>query len=614
MGKILYFRLSTFVLCAIVALSNLAVPTSAQVNVTTWHNDNLRTGQNINETILTPSNLSTSNFGQLCSLDLDGQVYAQPLIMTNVTIQGTTYPSVAYVVTQNNTLYAINGTPQAGSTTCTQIASLSLTPPGQYPTDCHYVGGGGCGTVSPVVGILATPAIRTVSTNLGSTGTIVRTLYAVTETQDTPIGQPPSQWFHYLHAVDLNQLVEVTAPVRIFPPGFSNGQASTWSFKHLQRPGLLYAGNYVYIAFSMMDGNAPLPNGSVFRYSAANLAAQPLYFPTTPGSAQVGGGVWAGGAGLAYGPDESGKNYLYFTTGNGLWDGNTSWGDSFVKLDPSTLTVPSGGYFTPADQSYRNCLDPYSDQDFGSSGVMLTPSTSYWPYLALTGDKEGGFWAIDRLNPGQFTQGQCTSDCNACSSQNQDASNQNLQTIWFANKRIHNTPAYWNNYVYVAPANSTLAQYALCNNFGSGKPFCNSASSREPGPANSSPTGYGLTPSISASSDSENGILWAIRGDGNPLSTNPGQLYAYDATTLATLYLSSGTGSPCPQVDAINPAAKFSVPTVANGYVYLGTMSANTTQDNTGLGTFYIFGLNRQCELEQKIVKGGLHAVEHTAN
>lgn len=571
------------------------------VNVTTWHNDNLRTGQNLNETTLTPASLGT--FGQRCSYEVDGQVYAQPLVVTGATILGTYYPSAVLVVTQADTLYAFSGAPPEGGKQCTLIGSMSLIPSGQYPTDCHYLGAGNgvaCeNTIGPYVGILSTPVVGPLIPNkLHSQWP----LYVVTETQNVPPGNstPPTVWYHHLHAVGIQSLSEITAPVQIAPPGLSASAASTWSRAHIQRPALLLAPNdYIYIAFSMMDGNHPFPNGAVFGYNPANPHAPSLYFPTTPDNMLVGGGVWQGGAGLAYGPDESGASYIYFNTGNGDWDGVTKWGDSFLKLDPATLTVPSQGYFTPADQSFRNCKNPFTDVDFGSGGVLLTPASSYWPYLAVTGEKEGGIWGIDRLNPGHFNRGACSPGCSRCAPEDQDQSNLNVQTFWLnqgLGPAIHDTPAYWNNNLYLAPAGGLLGQLQICNNYPAGKPFCNRTIIHATDPSGKVVRfDHGATPSVSASSATTNGIVWAVKGQGGPKSTTPGILYAFDATTLAGLYASSGSGSSCPQVDKIAPSIKFAAPTIANGNVYLGTEALDDGV-NKGAGTFYIFGLNRDCE------------------
>jgi hypothetical protein len=589
-----------YVSCAIVfgflACSSMYAQNNS-VNVVTWHNDNLRTGQNTAETVLTNTNLRTGNFGELCSANLNGQVYAQPLVLSNVTFNGTQYASLVYVVTHMNMLYVINGTPPASGLPCTVVASLSLNPPNQYPTDCTYIELSNCMTIWPVVGILGTPVIQMVPNSNG-------TLYLVTETQNTPVGTMPTNWYHYLHAVNLDQLVELTPPIPVFPPipATNPTQASYWSRHHIQRPGLLLAGNYLYIAFSMMDGNLPLPNGSVFGYDVTNLSAPPLYFPLTPDNALKGGGIWQGGSGLAYGPDETGTNYIYFNTGNGVYDGSKNWSDSFIKLNPVVPFAPAAS-FTPADQAYRACTSPiYTDIDFGSGGVMLTPSSSNWQFMAVSGDKEGGIWVMDRQSPGGFNLGECPSGCNACSTSLQLNSNLNLETVWLgkgSGPAIHNTPAYWNNYVYISPVNSPISQYQVCNNSPTGPPLCGNPVNAT-GPFGATIiTRYGTTPSVSASSDSTSGILWVLEGVGSARSTQPGHLYAFDATTMTSLYANTGGGSPCPQVDAIAPAIKYSVPTIANGYVYLSTQAVQNGV-NTGGGTFYIFGLNRQCTAAAK--------------
>src|SRR5690348_4892287 len=79
----------------------------ANTAVSTFKNSTFHTGSNQNETILTPSNVNASQFGKLVSYPVDGQVYAQPLYMPGLTINGTTH-NVVFVATENNTLYAFD--------------------------------------------------------------------------------------------------------------------------------------------------------------------------------------------------------------------------------------------------------------------------------------------------------------------------------------------------------------------------------------------------------------------------------------------------------------------------------------------------------------------------
>jgi hypothetical protein len=624
--RIMRYRVYTsgiFVLAFVAILLVLLTPAHAQlgasISVLTWHNDAGRTGQNLSETTLLYNNLSASNFGQICSLPLDGQVYAQPLIVTNVTIGTTTYDSVAYVVTQNDTLYAIDADQRDGGSFCTTLngpivsgihQDTSLLN-GQYPVDCNYVGGRAAScqnTVGPIFGILGTPVINI----NGSTGTI----YLVTETESCPVGcMPPNiSWYHHLHAVDIQTFSDTS--VLVAPPGSSPAQAVTFSENHIQRPGLLYltasqtgGTDMVYVAFSMMDGaGSPYPFGAVFGYDPANLGNTPAYFATSQGIRfSDGGGIWMGAAGLAFGRDSgTAPGFIYLTTGNGTYDATTNWGDSFLKLKPDLSAVAAS--FTPADQTYRGddqtCRKPVGyDMDFGSGGPMLIPDSEVpnYPYLAVSSEKEGGLWFMDRTTPGGHLtacDGMCT--CNT-------ADTNVVSVYWIggsynAGPLAHNSPAFWetaatpDNYVYVAPSHLTrqtpvpLTRFRLCNGATQPPPatmVCGTLQS-------SVVFTYGATPSISASvaETAVDAIVWAISADGpNAQSTTPGVLYALDAMTMQTLYSSSNTT--CAK-DVINPATKYSLPTIANGYVYMGTESANTS-GVTGLGTFYIFGL-RTCQ------------------
>ena len=315
-----------------------AVTAQTQVNVATWHNDIGRTGQNTQETILTPKLVTKNRFGKICSAPVDGQIYAQPLTVWN----SVTNRNTVYVVTQSDTIYAFDGT------NCSLIQKSSLLPTNgtEYPADCCFLAGGQCVTVAPTIGILGTPVIDV------STGT----LYVITESQVGSTGNPgqncqtkqgPTGWVHRLHALDLssghNFLNEKNgAPVQI--QGSVSSGKSFGSRNQIQRPGLLWlpgSPNLVYVAFSMMDGApVPYPSGWVFAYDAQNLVASnyPKIFATTPTADgdTNGGGIWQGGAGLAAGIDSKGGNtYIYFGTGNGTFDANesippnTDYGQSF---------------------------------------------------------------------------------------------------------------------------------------------------------------------------------------------------------------------------------------------------------------------------------------------
>ena len=294
--------------CLLFLLALVAMPLRAQdagvpVNITTWQQDDPsvcappaaacvdRTGQNLQEGKLTSQFLKNNlnNFGLVCQVlptskyPIDGQIYAQPLIVTGVNIAGGIH-TVAYVVTQNDSVYAVD------ATNCTVLVPPAhLLNSGQVAVDCSKVGSTNCQTIAPSIGILGTPVI---SANNG-TGT----LYAVAESQS---GTPSSPTFyHTLWALDITTLstqasvlIDPTA-VAICPTGTTGTTArSDFSRLHIQRPALLLgADNFVYIAFSMMDGNThPLPNGMVLAYNTVGLASN-----STPLCLSMsGGGAWRG--------------------------------------------------------------------------------------------------------------------------------------------------------------------------------------------------------------------------------------------------------------------------------------------------------------------------------
>jgi hypothetical protein len=433
--------------CLLSSLPVLAQDPSPAVNVWTWHNDNWRTGQNAGESNLNLNNVNKASFGQLCSYPVDGQVFAQPLVLWD---KGSSR-NLVYVVTQNDSIYLFDGTNIPQNKTCTLVASnTNLLNAGEVPVDCHNIGHMDCGTISPTVGILGTPVIDENTNHI----------YFVTYSQITQ--NQVTNYYHRLHALftGLNgttALQEDTAynsPATIssgsFTPTFS-------SFLHIQRPGLLLlpgTGNptpYIYIGFSMMDGATNYPPGFIFRYYGDDLSRAPAVYTTEPDLVTgAGGGVWMDGAGIAAGVDTSGgQTYLYFTTADGDFYTNTGGsqcvdcGDSFVKL---TYSLTKSSFFTPFDQACRfSGTGTNPDLDFGSGGVMLVPDNllTSWPYLAVSADKRQSIWVMQRPAPGVYGG---SSSCTG--------SNGNLETV-AGTGLYHNTPAFWqtntsSGYLYLA--------------------------------------------------------------------------------------------------------------------------------------------------------------------
>jgi len=549
---------------------------SGQTNVTTWHNDNWRDGLNPSETVLTQSNVTSSQFGKLCKAVVDGQIFGQPLVVN------TGGKNVVYVGTMNDSVYEIDGT------NCNQIAQVSLLQTSEIAVRCADIGGPNCYTVKPNVGILGTPVIDT-STN---------TIYLVTETESTagtcPTTKANSCFTHRLHALDLTTLAEkFGGPVTI--AGVSQKVAFV-SKNHIQRPGLLLlpktwsnGDSTVYLGFSEMDGTGVvgvnIPRGWIFAFDAANLASAPLVWTSTP--AVEGGGVWMSGAGLAAGLDgPSGNTYLYFLTGDGDFNVNTGgadYGDSFVKLTTNLTTVPNG-YFTPYGQACMNT----TDTDFGSGGVMLIPDSgsTYW---AIGAGKDMNIYVMNRANPGGFTP-PTNSTCPAT------GSNANQEYFKASSHEYYTTPAYWNSALFYTAMFSPIIKYQVSL---STPPTCNPWPVCQTHTASSSVVfQYGPSLSISSSGTTTGtAIVWAVLGNGWPRkpapTPAPALLYAYDAEhvtnphTIPELWDSTK----CPTRDQAGNATKFVVPTIANGFVYLGTMDPTDTTNTRG--ELDVFGLTQ---------------------
>jgi hypothetical protein len=524
--------------------------------VTTYHNDNLRTGLNSAETKLTPLNVNSATFGMLFALPVDGDVYAEPLYMSALTIPGKGVHNVVFVATEHNSVYAFDA-----DTPSTPLWQVNLGP--SVPCgDTHSK------SISPEVGITSTPAILPA---LSSTATA--TLYVVAKTKTLDANGDPI-YANSLHALDVtNGAEKCGGPVTIQATVAGTGEGSD-GFGHVSfqpliqfcRAGLLVVkgansiafgedhrvtalggSNTVYMGFGSHGDGGPY-HGWLFGYDATTLK-QTMVLNTSPNAVTdpsgwpvAGGGIWQSGAGLA-----ADSQSLYFTTGNGTFNpSGGAFGDSIVRCRLANLQVMD--YFTPSDQL---SLD-YGNTDQGSGGAMLLPpgtGSKAHPNLMVQCGKEGSIFLLDTNNLGKYNPG----------------SNQVVQELPLAIAGVWGAPAYFNGQIYFGSISRPIVSLPIANGV-LGKP-----------------TNYGLlsyrgpnpTPAISSNGTS-NGIVWAIQS--SPWGTSePANLQAYNAANMSLLYNSGTTNGR----DLLGPGIKFSVPTVANGKVYVGT---GTEVDVFGLG------------------------------
>jgi hypothetical protein len=521
-------------------------PAGAQsfAGVLTQHNDIGRTGQNLQETILTPQNVKTKTFGKVFSYSVDGQVYSQPLYVPNVNIPGQGTHNVVYVETQNDSLYAFDAD-GLSATALWQISFINRSQ-GITPVPCGTDGNTdiSCG-VYPIYGINSTPVIDP-STN---------TMYLVTRTANN------GKYYQTLHAIDITTGAEkFGGPVNISGSvpgtgaGSKKGIVSFDTLADVQRSGLLLLNSTVYI------GWAGALHGWVMGYNATTLK-QVAIFNTTP-NAQLGG-VWASGNGIA--ADESGN--IYAAVGDALFDANTGgsdYGDSLLKFNADLSVLD---YFTPNDEACRKL----NDLDLGSAGPIVLPTQqgSVPNELIIAG--KGGkpcdsapvrsrIYLLNRSNLGQYNATQ----------------DQDVEEVVGSGGGYWSSSAYWQGessaYVYSAGVNGTGGAGDHLNMFGVSDGLLSTA----PAAQSTNVFPVGATPSISANGTAD-GIVWAIERQ-EALGVQPGDkpaiLYAYDATNVATMLYNSGSMlSYGVQRDRGGCANKFAVPTIANGRVYVGTQN-----------------------------------------
>jgi hypothetical protein len=510
--------------------TKLTVAPTGVAAVTTYHYDNGRTGQNTSETILTPANVNMGQFGKLFALPVDGQVYAQPLYVTGLAIPGKGTHNVVFAATENDSVYAFDADSNMGAdATYLWKASLVDAAHGAPAGATAITASGQCpAAVSPTMGITSTPVIDT-STN---------TMYVVAFSQEG------SQLVNRLHAIDITTgnekslgPVVIDATVSGTGDGSSNGQLTFSKLSQFIRPALLLSSGTIYVGSAALCESINPFHGWILAYNASTFA-QKAAIVTTPNGGD--GGFWMSGAGLA--ADATGN--VYGVTGNGTFDTNnvpaTELGDTIVKYSGSNLGLLD--YFTPYDQLNLDL----SDDDLGSGGVLLLPDQpGSYPHLLVQAGKEGTIYLINR---DQMASPANQHYCSGCTVDTEIV--QELQKVIGG---MWSMPAYWNGNIYVWGQYDSPKAFKLTNGVLGTAP---SSTGSAPG------TFFGQTPSVS-SNGTTNGIVWAIS------FTKEAILYAYDATNLGNELYSSEQAAG--NRDIPGNWAKFSVPVIVNGKVYIGT-------------------------------------------
>jgi hypothetical protein len=508
----------------------LAFAAEGQPTVATAQYDNFRTGANAAETILTPRNVASKNFVRLFTIDVDGDVYAQPLYVPNIEIPGKGVHNVVFLATEHDSVYAIDAAGQPAEPlwhVSFVNASAGVRPLSDEEVRCPFI--------SPEVGVTSTPVI-----DAGS-----RTIYVLARTAEMGADRKP-RFFQRLHALDLATgaeragspvLIRASVPTTSFF-GLLSSELTFHAVLENPRAALLLAGGNVYLSWGSACDVGPY-YGWVMAYDAHTLK-QTGVFNTAPDGEQ--GGIWQSDAGIAADGDGS----VYAVTGNGKFDaanGGRDYGDSVIKLAIRNGALGVRDYFTPFDEARLSA----GDVDLGSSGPVLLPDQAgAHPHVLVTAGKAGLMYVIDRDHMGGF---HAWSDSHA------------VQTLQVGTGAF-GAPAYWNGHLYYVDRRDRLKDF-LVQDGKLGTTPVHQGTERFDHP--------GAIPVVSANG-TKDGVVWLVyaRGRNQGGSDSTAFFHAYDAADVSR-ELFSGTFA---------PSVRFAMPLVAGGRVYIGEK-----------GTVYVYGL-----------------------
>ncbi len=491
--------------------------------VTTWRNDIAHSGVNLQEYALISQNVVSSKFGKLFSCPVDGWVFAQPLWMANMQISGERH-NVVFIATENDSLFAFDADgPGCKPVWSSQSVNLipgdeKIAPLDDLEFDSISLG--------PATGITGTPVIDPSS----------RTIYLVAVTENKSTGAILQR----LHAIDIttgrerpNSPVVIAASVKGKAYGNTDGTVTFAAKMQKQRTALFLLHGVVYICWGSYFDKDPY-HGWVIGYRASTLAQVSVFNDTIDGGR---GGIWMSGAG----PAADSQGNIYLLSGNGDFNANNpggrNYGDTFLKLSTSRgLSVSD--WFTPFDE--KNLAE--QDLDLGGGGAVLLPDQVQGPvgHLVLGSAKSGMLYLLNRDAFGHY---------------NPSNNSQIVQSFMVDNNGIYSTPLFWQNTLFVVTNQGPVRAFRFSPVTGRFETTPFSASSQ--------PYYYpGATPVLSAAG-AKNGILWVL----DP--AKPGVLHAYDASNLNTEFWNSSQAEN--NRDQAGRGLKFTVPTVANGKVFVGT-------------------------------------------
>ena len=505
-------------------IATVATPASVSVHtdVVTYKNDLARTGQNLTESALTTANVNASSFGLLRILSADGEVYAQPLYLAQLTVAGAVR-NVVFIATEHDSAYAYD------ADTGVLLWQTTLLLGGETPSDIR-----GCDQIQPEIGVTATPVIDRTA---GPNGVI----YIVAMSKDSS-----GAYHQRLHALDVTTGHELFSGPREIQASYPTQSGTTYfdPSQYKERAALLLLNGEIYTTWASHCDDGPY-SGWVIVYSQSSTLAQTRVLNLGPNSDGNGPGLWQGGGGPAV--DQLGN--IYIMDGNGAiettLDANgfpsaQDFGNAFVKLSTAGGQLAVTDYFAP----WNSVAENDADLDLGGSGPILLPdladSSGNVKHLVLGASKDGNIYVVDRDAMSGF--------------------NPSRNYIWqeldgAVPNGMRTTGAYFNGNVYLADWSATLKAFSITN----------AKLSTSPTSATSVAFGYPGTSPVVSANGSASGIVWAIQ------NSSPAVLHAYDATNLATeLYNSNQAAG---GRDVFGPFVKMTPPTVADGKVF----AASTT-------------------------------------